>query len=598
MKYVNENEAIVLEELTYTYPHAEQPSLSRVNLKIGAGKFTVVMGATGAGKTTLTLCLNGLIPQLLEGKLHGKVQVCGMDVAKYRTQTLSQAVGMVFQDPESQIVGSTVGEDVAFGPRNFALPEKEIQLRVKEALARVRLTGYEYRKAEELSGGEKQRLAIAGVLAMRPDVLVLDEPISELDPAGRTEILSTLDNLRQGRELTLIIVEHWADELLFRADEVVVLSKGKIPWQGKPSELFRNFPLLRALGLRPIPISMPFAKLCEKGWIETCEIPLNVSEALETIKEMLGRERYGVSDQSGRRVSGRLSNNPCLRTVPRFPHPRGVVEIQNLSYRYGKEKPVLEGINLSLASGEFMALVGANGAGKTTLTKHFNALLKPTSGEVWVSGKNTKEHTTAELARVVGYVFQNPDHQIFESSVEREIAYGLKNISLGENEITERIDEVLQLTGLQSFRQVHPLTLGKGQRQLLTVASILALQPEILVIDEPTTGLDWAEALKVMAVVKNLHEQGTTIIMITHDMEWVAEYAERVVVLHHGQILLDGTPKKVFDQRELLREACIVPPQIVQLCKKMEEELSLTCDWLRGQDLVNAWVREEVKENA
>lgn len=245
-----------------------------------------------------------------------------------------------------------------------------------------------------------------------------------------------------------------------------------------------------------------------------------------------------------------------------------------------------------------MALVGANGAGKTTLTKHFNALLKPTSGEVWVSGKNTKEHTTAELARVVGYVFQNPDHQIFESSVEREIAYGLKNISLGENEITERTDEVLQLTGLQSFRQVHPLTLGKGQRQLLTVASILALQPEILVIDEPTTGLDWAEAQKVMAVVKNLHEQGTTIIMITHDMETVAEYAERVVVLHHGQILLDGSPKKVFDQRELLREACIVPPQIVQLCKKIEEELSLTCDWLRGDDLVNAWVREEVKENA
>lgn len=582
------SKAIEIRDLTYTYPHAEQSSLSRVNFQVEPGRLIVIMGASGAGKTTLTLCLNGLIPQLLEGHLQGKIEVVGLDVCKYRTQTLAQRVGMVFQDPDSQIVGLTVEEDVAFGPRNFMLPEEEIQRRVHEALAQVRLSGYESRKTEELSGGEKQRLAIAGVLAMRPDLLVLDEPTSELDPAGRAEFFATLDNLRREKELTVVIVEHWAEDVLTRADEVVVLRQGEIAWQGNPAVLFRDLPLLQELGLRPIPISIPFWQLYQKGWIKASEIPLSIPDALETLRNLLKR----VDPLSlHRKVELKLTSIPADLSA------RGTVEISNLQHCYGNAEPTLEGVNLSIASGEFVALLGANGAGKSTLTKHLNGLLKPNAGEVWVSGKNTKDFSTAELARSVGYVFQNPDHQIFESSVEKEMAYGLKNVGLDAVEIKKRVNEALQSTGLEPFLQLHPLTLGKGERQLLAVASVLALQPEILVIDEPTAGLDWSETQKVMEMVRRLHEQGTTIIMITHDMESVAEYAERVVVLYQGKVLLDGDTKTVFHQSKSLLKANIVPPQMVQLSHKCRE-LGLQCDWMQGEDLVTAWVKEGGIENA
>lgn len=594
--------AIKIQGLTYTYPHAEKPSLSQVNLSMESGQFIVIMGASGAGKTTLTLCLNGLIPQLLEGQLQGKVEVDGLDVSKYRTQTLARRVGIVFQDPESQIVGLTVEEDVAFGPRNFILPEEEIQNLVHEALSQVRLSGYELRKTEELSGGEKQRLAIAGVLAMRPSILVLDEPTSELDPAGRAEVFAALDSLRNKNEMTILMVEPWAEEVINRADEIVVMRKGEVSWQGNPGVLFRNLSLLQELGLRPIPISIPFWTFYQQGWITAEEIPLSIPEAFETLQNML---RRGVRLKSQLKVELKLiasnqnenfANAAIIPITPVSSHIRGAVEIKNLQFRYGNAEPTLKGISLSIASGEFLALLGSNGAGKSTLTKHLNGLLKPTEGEVWVSGKNTKDFSTAELARSVGYVFQNPDHQIFESSVEKEIVYGLKNAGLDGVKIKKRVKDALQIAGLECFREVHPLTLGRGQRQILAVASILALQPEILVLDEPTAGLDWTEAQKVMNLVRELHGHGTTIIMITHDMEWVAEYAERVVILYQGKILLEGDPKTVFAQSECLREASIIPPQVLQLSQRCGE-LGLQCNWLRREELIKAWVKEGEAEN-
>jgi energy-coupling factor transport system ATP-binding protein len=598
---------IEIQELTYTYPHSEQSSLNRVNLEVEAGKFIVIMGASGAGKTTLTLCLNGLIPQLLEGCLQGKIKVGGLDVSKYRTQTLAQRIGLVFQDPDSQIIGLTVEEDVAFAPRNFMLPEDEIQRRVQEALARVRLSGYEARQTETLSGGEKQRLAIAGVLAMRPDILILDEPTSELDPVGRAEVFTTLDDLRREKELTIIIVEPWVEEVLERADEVVVLNQGEIAWQGNPTLLFRNLPPLQELGLRPIPISVPFWTLYQKGWIEEQEIPLNVSEALATFRKVLSRggqfndyrkvepkhlkhhSELNLEEVSQTQGSSSKTETSC--------YARGAVEIHHLQHCYGSALPTLKGINLSIKPGEFVALLGANGAGKSTLTKHLNGLLKPTQGEVWVSGKNTKDFSTADLARQVGYVFQNPDHQIFEPSVEKEITYGLKNAGLKESEIKKRVEEALRFAGLEAFRQVHPLTLGKGERQILAVTSILALRPEILVIDEPTAGLDWIEAQKVMELVAKLHKEGATILMITHDMEHVAEYAERVVVLSQGEILIDGDPKNVFKESERLLKASIVPPQIAQFGQKCRE-LGFENNWLRGEDITGSWEMEGGFKNA
>jgi len=257
--------AIELSNISYYYPNAQEPSLKNINLTVEKGKFIVLMGSTGAGKTTLSLCLNGLIPQLLEGKLTGQVSVAGKNVGKTAVQSLSKVLGLVLQDPEAQIIGRTVEEDTAFGPRNFLVPFDEIKQRVNKTLEKVRLKGYNQRLTEELSGGEKQRLAIAGVLVMEPEILVLDEPTSELDPIGRSEIYATLDDLHRKKDLTILLVEHSSEELIQKADEIVVLNQGEVFWKGLPSELFRNLPLLRQWGIKPLPVSQLGWNFYEKG---------------------------------------------------------------------------------------------------------------------------------------------------------------------------------------------------------------------------------------------------------------------------------------------------------------------------------------------
>ena len=425
--------AIKIQELTYTYPHAEKPSLSQVNLSIESGQFTVIMGASGAGKTTLTLCLNGLIPQLLEGQLQGKVEVDGLDVSKYRTQTLAQRVGIVFQDPESQIVGLTVEEDVAFGPRNFMLPEEEIQNLVHEALSQVRLSGYELRKTEELSGGEKQRLAIAGVLAMRPDILVLDEPTSELDPAGRAEVFATIDNLRNKKEMTILIVEPCAEEVINRANEIVVMRKGEISWQGNPWVLFRNLPLLQELGLRPVPISIPFWKFYQQGWITAEEIPLSIPEAFETLQNML---RRGVCLESQPKVELKLISS--LNT-------RGAVEIKNLQYCYGNAEPTLKGINLSIASGEFLALLGSNGAGKSTAYENLKDISNLYNDITFINpdvitkqsaqrlGYGSVNNLPKELQRIINIQVGKQALRIRKESLDKRINFGIETTASSES---------------------------------------------------------------------------------------------------------------------------------------------------------------------
>ncbi|KUO60303.1 MAG: hypothetical protein APF84_04200 [Gracilibacter sp. BRH_c7a] len=502
--------AVQIENLTYFYPNREAPSLSGINLKIKQGRFIVIMGMNGSGKTTLALSLNGIIPQLLEGRMLGKVYIEGKDTGKFRPQSLANSVGLVFQDPESQIIGSTVAEDTAFGPRNLGLPPEEIEHRVQTELAKVQLAGYEARKTDELSGGEKQRLALAGVSAMYPKVLVLDEPASELDPEGRAALYTALDELRREGSHTIIVIEHSIEDVWNRADEVIVLKDGKVAWQGEPEKLFRNLSLLDQLGIRPLPVNGISSIGESDPWRQPCNICIQGMEK-DVCQEYTGQEG----------------------------DPRGRIHIRDLTHHYHSSNLSLDQINLTIHPGEFVALIGPNGAGKTTLTKHLNGLLEPIKGDVWVSGKNTRQYKTAELAGTVGYVFQNPDHQLFETTVEKELAFGLKNAGKSVPEIQNRVDEVLGKFGLEEYRLLHPLTLGKSLRQMLAVASAIVLQPDILVVDEPTKGLDWPGAKRVMAIIRTLHKEGTTIIMITHDME-LATHAQRVVVLNEGRIISGG----------------------------------------------------------
>lgn len=552
---------IELRDVSYCYPNSGKPSLKNVTFSAEKGTFVAIMGPTGAGKTTLNLCLNGLIPQLLEGDFTGNITVAGQDLSLNGVQSMVKHIGLVLDDPETQIFGRTVQEDTAFGPVNLSLPAEEIYRRVVEALNRVGLKGYEERDTSGLSGGEQQRLAIAGVLAMQPEVLVLDEPASELDPVGRTEIYKTIDDLRLAKRLTILVTEHYGEEISKRADQVIVFNRGEIVWQGVPEELFRNISLLDRFGIRPVPVSLVGWDFYQKGWITLDEIPLDVLSAEKMVRNVLSKHSLRDSLSSFKPESFRRPDTKAPV----------VLQVSNLLYQYTPDIIALQSVNLTIRRGEFVALIGRNGSGKTTLTKHFNGLLKPTDGEVVVDGMNTKKFNTSILAQVVGYVFQNPDHQIFSNSLERELAYGLKNAGLDDAEIKLRVDNALKLTGLEQQRNDHPFSLGKGERQKVAVASILALEPKILVIDEPTTGQDWAGMQNMMALIKQLHENGTTVIMISHDMEIVAKYAQRVIVMKDGGILLEGSTREVFENFEMLEQAGIVPPQIVRLTARLKD---------------------------
>lgn len=561
------NNAIELKNVSYRYPSAADPCLKNVNLTVEKGKFIVLMGASGAGKTTLSLCLNGLIPQLLEGELTGQISVAGYDVRKTAVQSLFRVLGLVLQDPETQIIGCTVEEDTAFGPRNFLVPLEDIKRKVNQTLEKVRLGGYNERLTEELSGGEKQRLAIAGVLVMEPEILVLDEPTSELDPVGRAEIYETLDDLRRKKDLTILLVEHSSEEVIEKADEVVVLNQGEVGWRGEPTELFRNINLLGQFGIKPIPVSLIGWNFYERGWISLAEIPLDILSAEGMIRALLPKYGLGQGQAQGQRT------HRLLKPESHTPEKVIAVQVSDLSYQYNSGQPALQGIDLAIDAGEFVALIGQNGAGKTTLAKHLNGLLKPTSGNVIVDGMNTSQYDTSHLSKTIGYVFQNPDHQIFSASVEKELEFGLKNAGFKGKEVKERVNHILLYTGLERYRNVHPFSLGKGERQMVAVASILVLNPKVLIIDEPTTGSDWVGIQTMMALIRKLHRDGTTIIMISHDMDLVAQYAKRIIVLKDGSITLDGNPQAVFSNEELLLDSAIVPPQLCRLSTRLKDVL-------------------------
>ncbi len=559
-----------LDDVGYRYPKATSDALAGVDATLPAGRLTAVMGATGAGKSTLLMTLNGVVPQLTGGRLRGRVRLDDADLAGYRVQTIAEFVGLVLQDAESQLLGRTVAEDVAFGPRNHQVPAGEILDRVAESLATVGLAGFETRETAQLSGGEKQRLAIAGALASRPQVLCLDEPTSELDPAGREALYRTLDDLRH-QGVTIAVAEHDSAEVAARADDLVLLAEGGVAWQGPPSDFFRD---PEASGrVRPLPVAVVGRELQRSGLIPAVEVPLDV-DAAEALVRRLAGDRPLPAPQPPATTSGggRTSPAPPFSAEP-------VIELRNLSHAHPNGRTSLHAVDLTIGWGEYVALVGRNGAGKTTLAKRLNGLLRPRGGTVRVNGVDATDLAPWELARHVGYVFQNPDHQIVNPTVAAEVRYGLKLLGLPAPEIELRIDEVLERTGLAAFRDVHPFALGKGLRQRLAVASVLALRPAILVVDEPTTGQDWAGGRAMLELIDRLNAEGTTIVLITHDLEVAAQHARRVVVLDTGEVVADGPTAEVLGRPELLARAGLPPTQVVDLCRRL---------WPRDAPLLDA----------
>jgi len=555
---------VTIEDVSFKYHGAEDWVLRGINLKIQKGELVAIMGPTGAGKSTLCLALNGIIPHIVTGTLKGSVTVDGIDTRTASVSELARKVGMTFQDLESQLFGLTVEEEIAFGPENLGMPRSEISERIENALDVVRMKEHRFRSPWELSGGQKQRVAIAAALAMRPEVLVMDEPTSELDPIGKGEIFSVMETLREQHGITIILVEHDAEKIAEYADRVLMIEDGRLREDEPPRSFFSKVLEQETRQIRCPQVS-EMAQLLRKSGMWHSEIPITLTEGLAHLREVLGDREHSYHLD--------LPSVECKesRALP------NVIEVRDLHYSYSRGTEALRGVTLDISRGEIVAIIGQNGSGKTTLVKHFNGLLKPTSGSVRVGGVGTRNLSVAQLSRTVGYAFQNPDHQIFCDSVEEELAYGPRTLGFGEDEVKKTVDETLTFMGLMRWRSEHPLFLGKGQRKLVAISSVLAMNPDVLILDEPTTGQDFTNILKISEAIKRIHGKGKTVVIVTHDMRAVASLAQRTVVLMQGKVLLDAPTRFAFGHPEELRQSFIEPPQVVALCNALKDKRFPTC---------------------
>jgi len=539
-----------VQNLSFSYPDGSK-ALRNINIKVSRGEIVAVLGANGAGKTTLCHQLTGIIPNIYQGTSEGKVIVAGINVADHPVYELAEKISFVTQDPEGQLINPDVLMEVAFGPENLGVPRDEIMRRSKWALEAVGLQGLESRSPSELSGGQKQRLVLAAGLSMEPKLLVLDEPTSQLDPIGSVEVLDSLVHLREKYEMTTILTTHATEEVLRIADRVIVLSKGEIVAEGDPRLVFNKVMLLDSVGVQVPQMAMLGHKIAPER-----PLPMTIEEGKRLVTEILQDRHFRSS------------------SVQLAPESRGgevVLECVDLAYTYPGFPPVeaLKDVNLRIRRGEMVAIIGQNGSGKTTLVKLFLKLLKPTKGRVIFGGNDIQALTTGQLASSIGLALQDPDEQLFTISCLKEVEFGLRNLKLPEDEIKNRVDEALGFVGLQEQWDTFPFRLSFGDRRSLTIAAVIAMRPEIIVMDEPTTAQDYRGRHRIARLGKRLNEKGHTVIMITHDMNLVSQYADRTVVMANGSILLDGPTSAVFSEVETLKKAFIKPPPIAILDKEL-----------------------------
>ncbi len=545
---------IKAENLTFRYnEESEINILDNLNIEIHKGGFTAVLGHNGSGKSTLAKHFNAInLP------LGGKVYIEKMDTADEKLlYEIRQTVGMVFQNPDNQIVATIVEEDVAFAPENMGVAPAEIRKRVDDALEAVGMTKYKKRAPHMLSGGQKQRVAIAGILAMEPAYIVLDEPTAMLDPIGRREVMATLKRLNKEKNVTVVIITHNMDEAVL-ADRVVVMDKGCIILDDVPEKVFSDVEKIKTIGL-DVPQVTEFAYELRKRGFDIKNDILSVSQGVEAIKPLV---------KNG--TVSRVENNISLRNEP-------IIEVKNVSYEYSPNGPfnkvAVKDVSLTVNKGDFVAIIGHTGSGKSTLLQMFNALVKPTKGEVFVNGKSITDKSTnlREIRTTVGLVFQYPEHQLFEETVRMDIAFSPKNMGLSDAEVDERVKLACEIAGVdEKWLEKSPFELSGGQKRRVAIAGVLAMQPKVLVLDEPTAGLDPMSKTKLLNRIRRMHDEyGITIVLVSHDMEDVANCAERVVVLNDGEIFAEGTPLQVFSDYENLEKIGVTAPQITRLMDKL-----------------------------
>jgi energy-coupling factor transporter ATP-binding protein EcfA2 len=559
-----------LKDVSYMYPRSPEPVLKDICLDIHKGEFLGLIGPTGAGKTTLCLTLNGIVPQFYQGRFFGRATVAGLDTLDVPINQMARHVGAVFQDPETQLISTSVENEVAFALENLCLPREEILARIPRVLEAVRLEGTEQKHPHELSGGQKQRLAIAAALAMLPELLILDEPTSQLDPVGSQEVFDTVRELNRTMDITIVMASHAAEEMAQHTDRIALLSRGELVTTGSPDDIYSDVQLLREHHLRPPQVASTFFLAGQAG-APVEYVPVRLEDGLKELDSLQGRCEIAP---------------PQKRPEPPAPTGEPLLSVKDLAHTYPDGTEALHGVSLDVHEGEYVLIIGQNGAGKTTLVKHFLKLLDPTQGVVKVGGIETGELMVSELAGRIGYVAQNPDNQIFSATVEEEVAFALTNLDYPEEEVEARVTENLKAMGLLEVRDAHPLSLPKGDRARVVIAAILAMKPEIIIFDEPTTGQDYQGAEYILGVSKQLHEMGKTVIVITHHLYLMPDYAERVIVMGKGTLLLDAPIRKAYHQTELLGSTFLSPPQAVLLAQHLAAN--------NGQDYDDLLTPEEV----
>lgn len=579
----------------------EEPEVNRaiddVNLDIEAGQFIAVLGHNGSGKSTLAKHLNGLLVPT-----EGTLWVDNMDTSEEEDiWKIRQKAGMVFQNPDNQIIGTVVEEDVGFGPENIGVPTEDIWRRVDESLEAVGMVAYRHHSPNKLSGGQKQRVAIAGVMAMHPKCIILDEPTAMLDPNGRKEVLRAVRKLNQKEGVTVILITHYMEEVIF-ADHVFVMDQGRLVMQGNPREIFSQVERLKELRLDVPQVTLLAHELRRTGldipegiltMEELVEIPWKEVGRLPACDDSKGNRATGgqvmqrESEDSGstsskiaadaEKTSGKGSER--FTTVAEEKSGGSSIKLEDVTYTYSPgtvyEIHALEHVDLEIPQGQFVGVIGHTGSGKSTMIQHLNGLVKPTGGRVLYNGEDiwAEEYDLRSLRFHVGLVFQYPEHQLFETDVLTDVCFGPKNEGLSPEACKERAREALRHVGMpEELWDKSPFELSGGQKRRVAIAGVLAMNPDVLVLDEPTAGLDPQGRDEILNQIAFLHEtRGISIVLVSHSMEDIARYVERIVVMNAGKKAFDGTPKEVFGHYKELEAMGLAAPQMTYIMHALKE---------------------------
>lgn len=583
---------IEVKDLKYRYPGTTQLALDGVSFTVEKGEFIGIAGENGAGKSSLSQALLGLIPQFYKGAYGGSVTVCGMDARSTPVSELCRHVGLVFQNPFNQLSGAkdTVYDEVGYGLQNLGFPPEEIRTRVESVLRCFGIWEYRDRNPFDLSGGQLQRVAICSVLAMKPDVLILDEPTSQLDPEGSEEVFHTVDELTK-MGITIIMIEQKIEKLAGYCDRVLLMHQGHVVDYDTPRKIFSREDLYD-LGVNP-PAYTCFAR-ANALVFEDGTLPVTHAETLERVKasgvdratliaslrtmtagvQMESATPLPVAAQPARAgVDAAAAAASASRSSDHASEAAGAADatfqVKDLRFSYVKGREVLHGLNLALDQRP-TAIIGQNGAGKTTLVRVLKGLLKPDSGEIRYQGENLETKTVAELASRVGYVFQNPDDQIFKYKVLEEVMFGPLNIGMSPQEAEASAHEALRMVGLDEKAGENPYDLELSDRKMVAIASVLAMNTDVIILDEPTIAQSWNGREKIREIMQAKAAEGKLVIAILHDMDFVANSFARVIAMAHGEILADGAPAEVFRNHPVLEKAALAAPPLYELLEELE----------------------------